>query len=105
MGGRIPSLIRAEEVRGGGATVASGSGRRRAWGGATERGGSREVRGNGEGIEKARVPYLAWARAQRGGVLRDGLSLGRRQWRVVAPEEQGRRWWFVVAKGGVEASL
>jgi len=35
------------------------------------------------------VPYLAWARAQRGGVLRDGLSLGRRQWRVVAPEEQG----------------
>ena len=51
------------------------------------------------------MPYLAWARAQRGGVLCDGLSLGRRQWRVVAPEEQGRRWWFVVAKGGVEASL
>jgi len=53
-------------------------------GGATERGGGREVRGNGEGIEKARVPYLAWARAQRGGVLRDGLSSGRRQWRLVA---------------------
>ena len=27
MGGRIPSLIRAEEVRGGGATVAGGGGR------------------------------------------------------------------------------
>jgi len=51
------------------------------------------------------VPYLAWARAQRVGVLRDGLSLGQRQWRVVVPEEQGRRWWFVVAKGSVEASL
>ena len=102
MGGRIPSLIRAEEVRGGGATVAGGG---ELGGGATERDGGREVRENGEGIEEVRVPYLAWARAQRGGVLRDGLSLGRRQWRVVAPEEQGRRWWFVVAKGGVEASL
>ena len=76
MGGRIPSLIRAEEVRGGGATVASGSGRRRAWGGATERGGGREVRENGEGIEEVRLPYLAWARAQRGGVLRDGRRSG-----------------------------
>jgi len=57
-------------------------------GGATERGGGREVRGNGEGSEEARMPYLAWAIAQRGGVLRDGLSLGRRQWQVVAPEEQ-----------------
>ena len=70
--------------------MAGGSGRRRAWG---RRHGAR------------RRPYLAWARAQRGGVLRDGLSLGQRQWRVVVPEEQGRRWWFVVAKGGMEASL
>ena len=51
------------------------------------------------------MPYLARARAQQGGVLRDGLSLGRRQWRMVAPEEQGRRWWFVVAKGSLGASL
>jgi len=41
--------------------------------GARRRPGSEE---NGEGIEEVRVPYLAWARAQRGGVLRDGRRSG-----------------------------
>ena len=90
MGGRIPSLIRAEEVRGGGATVA-GDGE--LGGGATERGGVREMGENGEGMEEAQMPYLAWARAQRGRVVRDGRRSGaaamarggdRRQWAVVA---------------------
>ena len=99
-GGRIPSLIRAEEVRGGGATVASGSGRRRAWGGATERGGGREVRENGEGIEEVRVPYLAWARAQRGGVLRDGRRSGAAAMAGGGARRSGRRRAVVLAGWG-----
>ena len=99
MGGRIPSLIRAEEVRGGGATVAGGGGRRRAWGrrhGARRRPGSGEKwRGDGGGP----MPYLAWARVQRGGVVRDGRRSGaaamasggdRRQWAVAAGDARLR---------------
>ena len=99
-GGRIPSLIRAEEVRGGGATVASGSGRRRAWGGATERGGGREVRENGEGIEEVRLPYLAWARAQRGGVLRDGRRSGAAAMAGGGARRSGRRRAVLLAGWG-----
>ena len=68
-------------------------------GGATLRGGVREVGKNGEGMEEARMPYLAWARAQRGGVLRDGRRSGaaamasggdRRQWAVAAGDARLR---------------
>ena len=69
-------------------------------GGATERGGGREVRENGEGIEEVRVPYLAWARAQRGGVLRDGRRSGAAAMAGGGARRSGRRRAVVLAGWG-----
>ena len=67
-------------------------------GGATERSGVREVGKNGEGMEEARMPYLAWARAQRGGVVRDG-----RRSRAVAIGGNGR-WRSGIGGSGAAPS-
>ena len=47
-----------------------------------ERGGGREVRGNGERVEGVRVPYLARAEVQWGGLAMRAVGDGRRwPWR------------------------
>jgi len=69
MGGRIPSLIRAEEVRGGGATVAGGGGR---GGGATKLVGSPDLGKKEKGAPRALVPTSVWAVVEWEGELRGG---------------------------------
>ena len=65
------------------------SGRRRCGGGAVERGGGREVRGNGERDEGVQVPYLARAEVEWGGLATRAIGDGRRwPWR-----------WHCKAKG------
>jgi len=90
-GGRIPSLIRAEEVRGGGATVAGGGGRRRAWGrrhGARRRTGSE---GKTErGLRRPGCPtWLGLERSGEGWSAMAGVR-ERRLWRAAAIGGNGR---------------